>query len=442
MRGALRPARSVFLAFTATLVLGVAVLMLPMSRSGPGGAPVMEALFTAASALFVTGLVTVDVPVYWTSFGHAVILVLIQLGGFGVMTFASVVGLAVTRRISFRSRVTAAMEAGAPGMEDVRSLVVGVVRISLLVEGSVAAILASWFVLHYDYPLGRAVWLGVFHAVSAFNNAGFALFSDNLMGFVGDPVVGLALSAAIILGGLGFPVIVQLRRHLRTTRLWTMNTRLVLLGTPVLLIGGTAFIAWLEWSNPATLGPLAWPDKLLAAFFQSVQTRTAGFNSVDIGAMDSATWLGMDVLMFIGAGPAGTGGGIKITTFGVLLFIILTEIRGEGAVNVLGKRLSRSVHRQAIAVALLALALVTASTMALMLLTDSALDHVLFEVISAFATVGLSTGITDDLPVAGQLLLVLLMFAGRLGPITFATALALREHGRAYELPKERPIIG
>ena len=327
-------------------------------------------------------------------------------------------------------------------MDDARSLVIGVVRISLLVEGSVAAILTAWFALYYGEPPGRALWWGVFHAVSAFNNAGFALFPDNLMGFVDDPVVSLALSAAIILGGLGFPVLVQLRRHLRTTRLWSMNTRLVLVGTAVLLIGGTLFIAVLEWKNPATLGPLAPSEKVLAAFFHSVQTRTAGFNSIDIGAMDSATWLGMDVLMLIGTGPAGTGGGIKITTFGVLFFIIVTEIRGEGAVNIFGKRLSRSVHRQAVAVALLALALVTACTIGLMVITDFTLDQLLFEVVSAFATVGLSTGITADLPAAGQLLLVLVMFVGRLGPITFATALALNERRRVYELPKERPIIG
>lgn len=441
-RGALRPARTVFLGFAAAAALGTGLLMLPMARSGPGGAPVMEALFTASSALFVTGLVTVDVSAYFTTFGHAVILALIQLGGFGVMTFASVVGLAVVRRLSFRSRVTASVEAGVLGMDEARSLVIGVVRISLLVEGSVGAVLAAWFALYYGEPPGRAVWLGTFHAVSAFNNAGFALFPDNLVGFVDDPVVSLSLSAAIILGGLGFPVLVQLRRHLRTTRLWSMNTRLVLVGTGVLLIGGTLFIAVLEWNNPATLGPLGPGQKVLAAFFHSVQTRTAGFNSIDVGAMDSATWLGMDVLMLIGTGPAGTGGGIKITTFGVLFFIIVTEIRGEGAVNIFGKRLSRSVHRQAIAVALLALALVTACTMVLMVITDFSLDHLLFEVVSAFATVGLSTGITADLPAAGQLLLVLVMFVGRLGPITFATALALNERRRVYELPKERPIIG
>lgn len=212
--------------------------------------------------------------------------------------------------------------------------------------------------------------------------------------------------------------------------------------TPVLLLGGWLFIAVLEWRNAGTLGPLAWDDKLLASFFHSVQTRTSGFNSVDIGAMHSATWLGMDVLMFIGGGPAGTAGGIKVTTFAVLFFIIWTEVRGDSAVHVFGKRLSRAVHRQAIAVALLAVALVVMATLALLLLSPFSLDAVLFEAVSAFATVGLSTGITNQLDPLSQLILCFLMYVGRLGPITFASALALSSRKRLYELPKERPIIG
>ena len=221
-----------------------------------------------------------------------------------------------------------------------------------------------------------------------------------------------------------------------------MNTRIVLVMTPLLLVGGTVFITALEWHNPGTLGPLAWDDKLLAGFFQSVQTRTAGFNSIDIGALHPVTLLGMDVMKFIGTGPAGTGGGIKVTTFAVLVFIIWTEVRGDTAVHIFGKRLSRAVHRQAISVALLAIALVVLSTMVLMLLSPFGLDPVLFEVTSAFATVGLSTGITAELGATSQLVLCFLMYVGRLGPITFASALALRPRKRLYELPKERPIIG
>ncbi|MFW6598483.1 potassium transporter TrkG [Propionibacteriaceae bacterium Y2011] len=221
-----------------------------------------------------------------------------------------------------------------------------------------------------------------------------------------------------------------------------MNTRLVVWGTGVLLVLGAVFVTAMEWNNPRTLGALPWHERVLAGFVQSVQTRTAGFNNLDISQMDSATWLGMDALMFIGGGPAGTAGGIKLTTFAVLFFIIVAEVRGDGAVNVFGKRLSRAVHRQAITVALGAVALVAGGTIGLMLITDFSLDVLLFEVVSAFATVGLSTGITAQLPAAGQLVLVFLMFIGRLGPMTFATALALRDRRLLFELPKERPIIG
>ncbi|CAN5293592.1 potassium transporter TrkG [soil metagenome] len=440
--GRLRPVQTVFLGFLLVALVGAGLLMLPIATSGSGSANPIEALFTSVSALCVTGLVVVDTPSYWTGFGHGVILALIQIGGLGVMTLASVIGLAVIRRLSLRSRLTAAAETKSIGLNEVRGMVLGIVKVSFSVEAVVAVILALQFSLAYGKPFGEAVWLGVFHSVSSFNNAGFALFSDSMMSFVADPIMCLPMAAAIILGGLGFPVILQLRQHVSTPRLWTMNTRLVLWGTVLLLVLGTVFITLLEWDNPRTLGALDWPARLLAGFFQSVQTRTAGFNSIDTSAMHSTTWFGMDALMLIGGGPAGTAGGIKVTTFAVLFFIIAAEVRGDAVVNVFGKRLSRAVHRQAIAVALIAVALVAASTGALMLLTGLSLDQTAFEVISAFGTVGLSTGITADTTVVGQIILMLLMFIGRLGPITFASALALRERRILYQLPKERPIIG
>lgn len=450
-RNRLHPAQAVVFGFALTILIGTALLMLPNARLGPGGASVVEALFTATSAVCVTGLTVVDTAVYWTPFGQIVIMILIQIGGFGIMSFASVLGLLIARKLSLRSRMTAATETKTVGLADIKGLVVGVVRISLAIEITVAALLTLRFIFGYGEPVGRALWLGVFHAVSSFNNAGFALFSDNLMGYATDAWICLPIASAIILGGLGFPVIVQLRRHLRaqiqhplrwSVRAWTMNTRIVVSGTIVLLVLGTVYITAVEWSNPNTLGPLDWSGKLLAGFFQAVQTRTAGFNSVDIGQLDSATLLGMDILMLIGGGPAGTAGGIKITTFAVLFFILWTEVRGDVAVNVFGKRLSRAVHREAITIVLLALGVIITATAALLLMTDISLDALLFETISAFSTVGLSTGITASLPWQGKIILVLLMFVGRLGPITFASALALRDRHATYEFPKERPIIG
>jgi trk system potassium uptake protein TrkH len=435
-------AQVVLAGFAAAIAFGTALLMLPIAKAGRGGASLVEALFTATSAVCVTGLNVVDTARYWTGFGQVVIVVLIQLGGLGIATFASVVGLAMLGRLSIRSKLTVNAEARGEGLAEVGPVLFSVVRISFAVEAIVAVLLTARFAMLGE-PLPRAAWLGLFHGVSSFNNAGFSLFGDrNLLDYAADPFLCIPIAVSIILGGLGFPVIVQLLRHRGTVRLWTMNTRLVLWGTAVLLVGGTVYITAIEWTNPGTLGPLDWPAKVLAGFFQSVQTRTAGFNTVDIGRMHEATLLGMDIMMFIGAGPASTGGGIKITTFGVLLFIIWTELQGEAAVNVFGKRLSRAVHRQAISVALLSVAVVFGGTVVLLLVSGLPTYQVFFEAVSAFATVGLSTGITAHLPVAGQLVLVGLMFVGRLGPATLGAALALRRSHILYELPKERPVIG
>ncbi len=436
------PSQVVVTGFAAAILVGTLVLMLPAARVGEGGAPFLVALFTATSAVCVTGLVVVDTPSYWTGFGEAVILLLIQLGGLGIMTAASLLGLLVSRRMGLRSRLTAAAETKSLGIGDVRQVLVGVLRVTLAFEAVTAVLLTFRFALGYDVPLGRAAYHGLFHAVSAFNNAGFALYSDNLMGFVTDPWVALPISAAVIAGGLGFPVILELRRQLGRPKAWSLHTKLTVMMTAVLLVGGTVFVTASEWSNPGTLGPLDPAGRLLAGFFQGVMPRTAGFNSLDTAQMYDGTLLGTIVLMFIGGGSAGTAGGIKVTTFVILLLAIYAEVRGESSVNAFDRRIGSRVQRQALTVALLAVASVVVSALVIMEMTEHALTDVLFEVTSAFATVGLSTGITADLPGAAQLLLVMLMFVGRLGPITFASALALRDRRRLYQLPEGRPIIG
>lgn len=437
------PAQSVVGAFALAILAGAALLLLPIAT--PEGAPPatpLEAIFTSTSAVCVTGLAVVDTATFWSPFGQVVILALIQVGGFGIMTFASLIGISLTRRMSLKQRLQAGAEARAIDFADAREVVTGVLKMSLAIEGVIAVVLALAFGIGHGASPGEAVWLGVFHAVSSFNNAGFALYSDNLVGFVGDPFVCLPICAAIVLGGLGFPVLVQVRKHGARVHSWTITTRIVLVATPVLLAGGTALIAVLEWHNPGTLGPLDWPAKLLAAFFQSVQTRTAGFNSIDIGAMDPASLLGMDALMFVGGGPGGTAGGIKVTTFFIMFFFIVAELRGHDGVNVLGKRIPRGVLRQAITVGLLAFGLVISSTVLLMLTQPFTLDQLVFEAFSAFGTVGLSTGITPKLDAPGQVVLILLMFIGRLGPLTLGAAFARARRPAFYDLPEERPIVG
>ncbi|MGW7520973.1 TrkH family potassium uptake protein [Streptomyces sp. NPDC054796] len=436
------PAQIVVAGFALAVLAGSGLLMLPVAKAGPGGASGLEAVFSATSAVCVTGLVVVDTPVYWSGFGQAVILALIQVGGFGIMTFASLLVALVSHRLGLRARLTAAAETKSLGLGEVRTVVFGVVKVSLLLEAVTALFLTLRFGLGYDTSWPRAVWLGIFHAISAFNNAGFALYSDSLMRFATDPWICLPIAFAVIAGGLGFPVLFELRRRLRRPRGWSLHTKIVLWATGLFLLGGSVFITAIEWSNPATLGRLDVPGKLLVGFFQGVMPRTAGFNSVDIAEMNPASWLGMDVLMFIGGASAGTAGGIKVTTFAVLLFVVYAEVRGEGAVNIFRRRLHGDVQRQALTIVLLSVAAVSASTLAFMVFTDNSLDRSLFEVISAFATVGLSTGITADLPTTEQILLIVLMFIGRLGPVTVASALALRSRVRMYDLPEERPVIG
>ncbi len=436
------PGRAVAVGFAGAIAVSAALLSLPVASAGDRSTSLLEAVFTATSAVCVTGLVVVDTPQHFSLFGELVVLGAIQVGGVGIMTLASLLGLLVFRRLGLRSRMSAAVETKALGLGDVRRVLRSVILFSAFFEVLAFVPLTVRWLTTYDEPLGRAAYLGAFHAVSAFNNAGFALYSDSMVGFVGDPVISLVLCAAVIAGGLGFPVLHELRRELGSPRGWTLHTRLVVGTTLLLLLLGPAALTALEWSNPETLGSLGVPAKLLAGFFLGVMPRTAGFNSIDYGAVEPATLLVTDMLMFIGGGPAGTAGGIKVTTFALLAYVILAEARGTPDVHVAHRRLPSSVQRQALSVALLGVGLVAGATVLLLVLSRLPLDVVLFEVVSAFATVGLSTGITADLPASGQLLLIALMFVGRLGPVTLASALALRTRPRLYRLPEERPIVG
>ena len=298
------PARLVVAGFAAAVALGTGLLLLPVSRagSGTGSAGLLEALFTATSAVCVTGLVVVDTATFWSGAGQAVVVALIQVGGFGIMALATLLGLLVSQRLGVRDRLNAMAETRSLGLSDLRGVLVRIARTSLLFESVAAGLLAVRLMTAYDEPPGRALWLGAFHAVSAFNNAGFALYSDNLIGFATDPVVSGVLCVLVVAGGLGFPVLFELRRRWRRPGRWTLHTKIVLVMTGVLLVGGSAGFLALEWGNPGTLGPMGVPGKVVAGVFQGVQPRTAGFNSVDTGALHPETLLLTDVLMFIGGG--------------------------------------------------------------------------------------------------------------------------------------------
>ena len=438
-----RPGLVVVAGFAMAILTVTLLLMLPAAHQDGRPTSFLQALFTGTSAVCLTGLTVVDTPTHWSTFGELVILSGIQFGGLGFMTSAPLLGLVVARRLGLRTRVLAAAETRSLGLGDVRRVVRGVALISVTIEAVVAVVLGLRFWLAYDQEAGRAAYHGVFHGVSAFNNAGFALYSDNLIGFVTDPFVCLPIAVAAIIGGLGFPVLFELRRELRTPKRWSMHTKITLLTSVLLLLGGTVALTAFEWRNPATLGPLDVPGKLLVGFFHGgPQPRSSGFNSVDVAGMNETSWLLTDVLMFIGGGSAGTAGGIRVTTFMLLFFAILAEVRGDPEVDAFGRKVPGAVLRQALSVALLGVALVVAGTLTLLALTDLDLDQVLFETVSAFGTNGLSTGITAALPPAGQYVLVVLMFTGRLGPVTLASALALRDRRKLFRLPEERPIVG
>ncbi|MCS6711440.1 TrkH family potassium uptake protein [Brachybacterium sp. EF45031] len=425
----------------ALLLTGTGLLMLPVSSPGPGSPRRVGALFTAVSALCVTGLTVVDTARDWTVFGRVVILALIQIGGLGVMTLATLLGLLTARRLGLTALVRASGESRT-ALEEARSAVRGILLLSLGTEALIAATLFPRFLLGHHMDAGAAAWYSVFHSISAFNNAGFALRSDNLMSFASDPWVLLPLAVANIVGGLGFPVLVELGRRYRVPHSWSLGTKLVLTATPLLLAAGAAYTAVMEWDNPGTLGALSPRDRLVNAFFHSAVSRTAGFNALDIGQMRPETWLFTDVLMLIGGGPAGTAGGVKVTTVLVLLAIVRSELRGDPFVLIRGRRLSRALHRQAITVLTLMLLSIGTVTLLMVDLESHSLDRILFEAVSAASTTGLSTGITADLSDPSKLLLCLVMFAGRVGPVTLGTALAVRRRPLLYEPPKERPLIG
>jgi trk system potassium uptake protein TrkH len=436
------PAQVVVSAFGAAVLLGTGLLATPYATTSGDQARLLDAVFTATSAVCVTGLVTVDTDSHWSVFGELVIAGLIQIGGLGIMTLATLFAVLVSGRLGLRARLIAQAETKTLSMTDLRRVVRKVVIFSLTSEAVIATVLTARFALGYGEPFGQALYLGVFHAVSAFNNAGFALWSDSLVRFATDPWICLTIAIAVIVGGLGFPVVFELLRFGRGPAGWSMLTRVTLAGTFTLLAVGTLVITSTEWENPRTLGQHSDPGRLLVGFFTAVMPRSGGFNSIDIGQMRPESWLVTNVLMFIGGGSAGTAGGIKVTTVALLAFVVWAEMRGDTRVNVGRRRLPDDTQRQVIAIVLLGIGLVVISTYILMAMVPHSLDRVLFEVVSAFGIVGLSTGITTELPTAGHLMLIALMFIGRIGPLTLASALALRERGRRYELPEERPIVG
>ncbi len=428
--------------FAGLIALGTVLLMLPVSSRSGQVTGAINALFTATSAVCVTGLVVVDTGTYWSPFGQAVLLVLFQVGGLGFMTSATVLFLAMGRRIGLRERLLIGESVGIarPGgmVRTVRRTVV----FCLIAEGVGAVILCLRF-LAGGTSAGAALWSAVFHAVSAFNNCGMDIFGDfkSLLDYQVDPVVLLTIGVLIILGSTGYIVMDDVFVKRSFDRLST-DSKIVLVTTASLLALGTLFILVAESANPATLGGLSLPQKLLVSFFQAVTPRTAGFSAIDIGRMITPSLFFVMFLMFVGGASGSTAGGVKVNTFGVLVSAGLSSIRGRERPRAFGREfITGSVYR-AIALVMLYLGLVVTVVLALSITETTGFVNLLFETFSALGTVGLSTGITPELSFPGRLIITAAMFIGRLGPLTFASVITERQQPAKYRYPKEIVRIG
>lgn len=440
--GRTQPARLAVGVFSLVIGIVTSLLSLPVATVGDGRAPFVEALFTATSAVCVTGLTTVDTGTYWSFFGQVVILVAIKVGGLGVITIAALLGLMVSRRLGLTGRLLAQQETKADRLGEVGALLRFVIVLSTSCEAVLALILIPRFLTHEE-SIGQATWHAVFYAVSSFNSAGFTSHAGGLPAYaIGDWWLCMPLALGVFVGGLGFPVLVTLGRQWRRPQRWNLHAKLTLTATFTLLAISLLVFGLFEWTNPQTLGPLRTGDKILSTIFMAVMPRSGGFATISPIDLHEHTWLATDVLMFIGGGSASTAGGIKVTTVAVLVLATIAEARGDADASAFGRRIPAGTMRLAITVLAAGMALVVLGSMLLLAITDHTLDVVLFEVISAFATCGLSVGLSAELPEAGKYVLVAMMFFGRTGTMSLSAALALRERPQMYRLAEERPIVG
>jgi trk system potassium uptake protein TrkH len=436
------PPRILVLGFSMIILLGSGLLMLPFSHAGEDAPRFIDALFTATSATCVTGLVVVDTGTFWTTTGQLIILAMIQLGGLGFMTMATLFAIALKRRISLKERLVLQEAFNQTSIEGIIRLVRKVVLYALTIE-LVGAILFSIRFM-FDMPAGEAIYKGIFHAVSFFNNAGFDVMGDyrSLVDYVGDPLVNIVTMLLIILGGLGFVVLSDLVEIRNPKRKLSLHSKVVLSMSGFLIVAGAAVILLFEYNNVRTMGPLGFGEKLLAAFMQSVSPRTAGVNTVDLAGLRQATQFVIVILMFIGASPGSTGGGIKTTTFTALVGAVIAMVRGKEDVVLFKQRLAQERVYKALTVTLFAFALVIIATMILSTTEDHSFMMILFEVTSAFGTVGLTMGLTVQLTLAGKIIIIIMMFIGRLGALTLTYALGPKQGRALYRNAEGKIIIG
>ncbi|MEV8267198.1 potassium transporter TrkG [Microbacterium sp. NPDC076911] len=448
------PARFAVVVFLFLIMLFTALLSLPMAAAPGYRVRFADAVFTAVSTICVTGLTTVDIATTFSGFGKAVIFVGVNIGGMGVLTLASILGLVISKRLGLRAKLMAAGDSnplrahGGPVNEgqtvrlgEVGQLLRTVALSTLLIEGLVAIALYPTLVMAEINPLD-ALWEAPFYAAMAFTNTGFTPNPGGLTAFADDYVLMTILMTAVFLGSIGFPVIYALWKNHWHVRRWPLHTKLTIITTMLLFFAGAIAFLSLEFNNPATFGAMdAW-DTTFQAFFLSAMTRSGGFSVVDVGELYGSSLVVGSMLMFVGGGSASTAGGIKVTTLAVLALAVWSEAKGRTSVEAFGRRIPSDVQRVALSVVAWGATLVALSTIVIAQMSKAPIADVLFDVISGFATVGLSTGLTADLDDPAIYVMAATIFMGRIGTVTLAAAVAATSRSQLYSLPVERPIVG
>ncbi|OXS58471.1 trk system potassium uptake protein TrkH [Bacillus sp. V-88] len=433
----LSPPQLLVVTFLFFIILGMGLLKLPFATTEH--ISWLDALFTTTSAMTVTGLAVVDTGGAFTLFGEVVVMSLIQIGGLGIMSFAVLIFMMLGKKIGFKERLLLQQALNQTSIGGVIKLVKYLFIFSFIVEGFAVLLLATEWVPEFGWK--RGLYVSIFHSISAFNNAGFSLFSDSLMGYVGSPIINLTISFLFILGGIGFTVLVDLWRS-KTIRQLSLHTKIMVIGTFLINVIAFMMIFVLEFNNPNTLAQLPLSDKIFASYFQAVTPRTAGFNSLDYGSMERSTLLFTILLMFIGAGSASTGGGIKLTTFVVISLSMIAFLKEKRDIRIFRRTIDQAHIFKALALSMISVLLVfTALFFLEMTEHDVSFLSIVFEVVSAFGTVGLSMGITGSLSIAGKWIIIIVMFAGKLGPLTLAFSLS-RPDKEKIRYPKEDILTG
>lgn len=435
------PPVTLMLSFAVVIFIGTILLMLPVSSAHNRVTPVVDAFFTATSATCVTGLIVVDTGSYWSMFGQIVILILIQLGGLGIMTVSTVFALLLGRNINLKLKHVMTHMVGGSRTVNIIALLKNIVLVTAVIEAVGAVLLFLKF--SQVFPTQKAVYASIFHSISSFCNAGFSIFSDNLMSFGSSVIVSLVVPLLIFIGGIGFTVIIDLGRFFFTggrVRKLSLHSKIVLTASGILIIAG--FIAFFILEYNGTMQGFSPIRRFMSALFQSVTTRTAGFNTIDTAALGRTSLLVAMLLMFIGASPGSTGGGVKTTTFSVLVLTIISMIRGKRDIAAFKRRLPFGNFREATALTILSALIIFIVVSVMMLVEPHSFEDVMFETMSAFGTVGLSTGITSKLTNIGRVMITILMYIGRIGPMTLIYAFAIKRKHTNINYAEETIAIG